>query len=515
MKLFVNIEKKYILITLVLLAATIPSIVALLHSGFFVTDDGDWMVIRFSAFYQTLRDGQFPPRFLERLNHGYGYPVANFLYPGFMYMALIFKVVGFNVVDSVKLVLITSLILSAVGAFLWLKNHFTTMPSLIGSLFYLYFPYHLYDVYTRGSVGEVVGLGIMPFLLYTVDKGNVLLSSILYACLILSHNTLALLFSPILFLYIFFQRRRMFFAIPIGLLLSCFFWFPALFETQYTVFSNTTVSNWQDYLIGGNSLGLIGSLGLLLCFYAFLLLFKKQKPTVLFFAIIFLASILLSTYISIDIWRFNLFTKIVQFPFRFLLLAVVSGSFLVSFLVSTLCKKYGTIIYVIVLAFLFFDTLSYIWPKEFTYRDIGYYTTNEDTTTVKNEYMPKWATQPLTDHASSETIILSGTPTISKTFHAKQTTSFTVDSPTESFVGLSRVYYPGWTATIDGMNVDIDPVNEKGLVAAHVPSGNHTVAFTFGETPVRLATDIISSITLVGIGILYLGTILKRNYGKK
>src|SRR3989344_3219366 len=79
--------KKYLPIVILLLLM-IPSIWFLLLPGFFESDDGEWMIIRFSAFYQALADGQFPVRFLGRLNNGYGYPVADFLYPGFMYLGI-------------------------------------------------------------------------------------------------------------------------------------------------------------------------------------------------------------------------------------------------------------------------------------------------------------------------------------------------------------------------------------------------------------------------------------------
>ena len=68
----------------------------LFRPGFIVTDDGNWMVIRLSAFYQSLRDGQFPVRFLGRLNFSYGYPVANFLYPGFMYIGSLLHAFGLS-----------------------------------------------------------------------------------------------------------------------------------------------------------------------------------------------------------------------------------------------------------------------------------------------------------------------------------------------------------------------------------------------------------------------------------
>src|SRR3989338_6633625 len=101
--------KKYLPIVILLLLM-IPSIWFLLLPGFFESDDGEWMVISFSAFYQAFVDGQFPVRFLGRLNYGFGYPVANFLYPGFMYLAIPIKAVGFSFVDSIKIILIASMI---------------------------------------------------------------------------------------------------------------------------------------------------------------------------------------------------------------------------------------------------------------------------------------------------------------------------------------------------------------------------------------------------------------------
>ncbi|MEK7065711.1 MAG: hypothetical protein AAB961_01850, partial [Patescibacteria group bacterium] len=82
----------YILVILVSLFVLWP----LLRSGFYISDDGEWMVIRLSAFYQSLAEGQFPVRFLGRLNYSYGYPVANFLYPGFLYIGSILRFIGFS-----------------------------------------------------------------------------------------------------------------------------------------------------------------------------------------------------------------------------------------------------------------------------------------------------------------------------------------------------------------------------------------------------------------------------------
>ena len=102
--------QKKILIFLLLLVLIIPAIWPLFQPGFFVTDDGNWMIIRLSAFHETLRSGQFPVRFLERLNHGLGYPVLDFLYPLPFYLGELIHLLGFNFIDSVKILFALSFI---------------------------------------------------------------------------------------------------------------------------------------------------------------------------------------------------------------------------------------------------------------------------------------------------------------------------------------------------------------------------------------------------------------------
>src|SRR5215469_14540665 len=117
-------KKNEFLIILLLIVFTLPSVLPLVHHGFFQTDDGEWMVIRLSAFYQALHDGQFPVRFLQRLNFGYGYPVAEFLYPGSFYFGSVLHIIRFGFVNSIKLVFGISFICSAFFTYFWLKRFF-------------------------------------------------------------------------------------------------------------------------------------------------------------------------------------------------------------------------------------------------------------------------------------------------------------------------------------------------------------------------------------------------------
>src|SRR5680860_665487 len=239
--------KSNLLFLLLVVLLTIPAVIALFHPGFFVTDDGNWMIIRFSAFCESLRSGQFPVRFLYRLNNSYGYPVADFLYPLFMYIGTLIHVIGFSFVNTIKIILGLSIFASSIFTYLWLRKFFNKLSSLVGAISYTFFPYHLYDIYTRGSVGEVLALSIVPFILWQIEKKSLFLTSFGIALLILSHNSLALLFLPVIILYMFFRvdfKREIFkkefikqlAAVSFGLFLSAFFWLPALYDRQYTVF---------------------------------------------------------------------------------------------------------------------------------------------------------------------------------------------------------------------------------------------------------------------------------------
>ena len=53
----------YILLSLLLLVAVWP----LLKTGFFVSDDGEWMVVRLTDFHRSLVSGMFPVRWAAKL----------------------------------------------------------------------------------------------------------------------------------------------------------------------------------------------------------------------------------------------------------------------------------------------------------------------------------------------------------------------------------------------------------------------------------------------------------------
>ncbi len=70
------------------------------------------------------------------------------------------------------------------------------------------------------------------------------------------------------------------------------------------------------------------------------------------------------------------------------------------------------------------------------------------------------------------------------------------------FLVLTDVWYPGWTATVDGKPVDIYRANHAFRAVA-VPAGTHTVVFHFEPASYFLGRR-ISLVSLVAVAVLLL-----------
>src|SRR5581483_5410645 len=72
-----------------------------------------------------------------------------------------------------------------------------------------------------------------------------------------------------------------------------------------------------------------------------------------------------------------------------------------------------------------------------------------------------------------------------------------VNATTPARVMFYTRYFPGWTATLDGAPVSIEPYGEQGLIALHIPAGVHTVTTRWGTTMPRVIGAVISLIALL------------------
>lgn len=499
--------KKYAYLGILFLAIFF-SILGLLHRGFFISDDGNWMVIRFSAFYEAIRGGQIPVRFLPRLYLGYGYPVADFLYPLFMYFGLPIKLIGVGFVNSIKIILGLSMISSGIFFFLWLRKLFKEIASLVGSVAYVLFPYHLWDLYKRGSVGEILALSIVPFVLWQIEQKSILLISISIAFLITSHNTLAMLFLPIIFIYGFLRKtlsiKKLIISFVTGLGLSAFFWIPAFYDRQFTVFDKTIISefaNYFDWKLGLNLLGVISVVSLIGGKYV---IYKKRNSSLIFFFCLFIISLFFSLPFSKSIWNILPGANFIQFPFRFLSITTLSGAYLISAYINFLSKKLTIPIAAAVLIIVFVSSWQFLMPKNFQYLPDSYYTTNVDSTTVKNEYLPIWYNSVknrfpiMRPNAGLHFInLVAGMGSIKESFRGTSTKA-KLNMFQDSYVRANFLYFPGWEVRMDNKTVPIE-YKTTGIVTFRVPRGEHNLSVSFKETKERLFADFISVFSFIGL----------------
>lgn len=493
--------KKTLLLIGLIFVAIIPALIGIFHPGFFVSDDGNWMVIRLSAFFETLRHGQFPVRFLPRLNGGFGYPVADFLYPLFLYIGPIIHIFHIPFVMTLKILFGASLLIGFIGTFIWLRKQFGNVGAFVSALIYTLFPYHIWDITKRGSIGEVLAMGILPFIFWQIDIGNSFFVGLGIALLILAHNTLALLFLPVIAGYFILLKKykKGIISIILGLGLSAFFWFPALFDKQYTVFDKTIISTFSQYFLSNNLYTLIGIISFVVIAFSLFLLFKKPENRAAFFMVITLLSISLTTQISTFIWQALHLGIYVQFPFRFLSVTTLGIAFLAGFSIKNWKKGENIVVAVLLVILLYISSWQYFFPKTYQYFPDTFYSTNQDSTTVHNEYMPIWVSKlPL----SSERISFPHGIITNLTDNGNAL-SFQTTATISSQITISTIYFPGWMGKIDGQKIAIAPAHDTGFITADVASGTHQVKIWFGETPIRFLADAVSLITIiVSVGII-------------
>jgi hypothetical protein len=493
--------KKKIVALIVLFLFTLFVLRPFARPGFYVSDDGDWMIIRLSAFYQSLREGQMPVRFLGRLNQSYGYPVSNFLYPGYLYVGSFIHATGLPFVQTVKLLLCLSVLATGLGSFFWLLTFFSPFSSLIGSISIVGSTYLLFDLYKRGSVGEILAIAVFSWVLFFWERKKWTTTTLLIGFLILSHNTLALLFIGFLVLYSIFRERPKG-VLPIigGIAIASFFWIPAIIERKYVVFDHTAISDATQYFISkvGWSLAnwvFIGA-GILSIFLT------KPSKLRLFCTILFCLVLFLITPVSWFLWGKGVLTTFVQFPYRLLSISLFTGAFLVSLVSDSLLSLHRYILGFVIVLFLCVEVHSFTAAVTPTNKPESFYTTNEATTTVAGEYMPIWVREPAPERANNRLEFFSGRGTQSLSIQSTQKVAGTIIAEEDSIVQLNSVYYPGWGVVIDGIPSVIRYDNPRGVIRVSVPKGTHSFLAEFHETLFRFIVDCLSFVSLFVILLL-------------
>jgi hypothetical protein len=530
-----------------LIFLSVPAIAALFHFGFYGASD-DLHIAWLYEMDKILRLGQIPPRFVPDLSFGFGYPLFNFVFPLPFYIGELFRLLSFSFVDCVKMVFGFSLVASGIAMFFFLKEVLPEFFSLAGALIYVYTPYRSTDVYVRGAIGESLSFVFLPILLYaavkiyksasenkTIDRKGVFLMSLGLAGLILSHDIVSYMFFPFLLILILIfvlwskYKKKLFIdsllGIVGGLLISLYFWLPALLESRLMTYG--TVFNFSDHFptikqlltsyfgYGASVPGpydsisfYLGTLNWLLIVVGTLLaiLFWKrlnqlEKIVVIWAAVIFVISFFMMNHRSAFFWRTLPFLPYFQFPWRFLTMTtLVSVVFLLPF--KYLNLKYlnylipgSLVVLAILLNFIYFK------PHDFLGRTDSYYINKYIPTplasaeylTIQEEYLrlplgvekrPDKNYPPIFSDKKINASVLETNGVYSK---------IKIDVPAETLIYYSKYYFPGWIAKIDGKLTKITEGKPFGQITVDVPEGEHVLEFNFIEVGYKVVLDIVSA----------------------
>ena len=533
---------KYIYLIIVVLS--IPAVRYLFVKGYFGVSD-DLHIGWLYEMDRAVKMLQFPPRYIPDLSFGFGYPLFTFVYPLPFYIAELFHLIGFSLVNSVKLVFGLSIPLSMFFMYSLLKNYMKEDFSLAGAVLYVYAPYRALELFVRGTIGEIVAfvffpLIILSFLKLTSEKRSLKwigIAGLSTAGLILSHNIMAYMFMPFLLLLI---SARIIWLVKdkkavvlnclkglfLGLLSSIYFWFPAIYESGLMKYD--TVFNFYDHYpalkqfitpywgygasVPGNYdtmsfyMGLLGVGVVLLGSILFFLntkKFSKEKKIFLSWGIVVsLISVFMMNFRSAFLWRSLPLLPYFQFPWRFLaMITLISPLFLLTFSKFTKLKyiPFIVIFAAIFLNFNYFKTSEYLGRMDDYYinRYIPVPVASSEYLKTSEEYLrlPKETqTRPEKNLPRAYAINTSVALEIEE-INALDAKIKTV-SDSEFILNYSKYNYPGWVVKVDNSLQKIISGLPYGQISFLVPSGEHKVEVEYKESQLRLIFDIISLVTI-------------------
>lgn len=504
------------------------SVRAFLTSSFVPTHDAEYHVVRLWQFDKNIRDGNFVPVWAPDLNQGYGVPIFAFFYPLPNYIGELFHLMGFSFIDSVKLVLATSMIVSSVFFFMWLRCFFTAFASFVGAVSFILAPYHLVVVNIRGSVGEAWALVFIPLALFLITK--IIHSKRTYfipiaglsfslSCLLLSHNVLGSIFFAFTIVYstflLFFENKKKIKPLLFGYILSIvsvsFFFIPLIFEGKYV--TGLDIVNFRDHFVAffqlifpswgsgfsvpgisdqlSFQIGIVHILALLISLY---IAIKARNKFVIFLSVICYTTIFLMLDNSLFIWNFFAFLRFIQFPWRLLSIVVVLTSLMVGYVAMNKPKIGLTLLILCAMYIPYTNTVRYL-PRE-----DSFFLTNDNwtqgTTTVGNSFNTLWFSGPPTMD-DREFMPTASDANVSDVIRTSTYSRAIIDSKETSFE-IHRAYFPGWKAYSDAQEVSLTQ-NSHGIIKIDLPPGKHSIMIMFEGSPIRSISLWISTVTMVAI----------------
>jgi len=267
-------------VLLVILLCAIAAAPLLKPGYFWGAHDARHDVYFIFQYLRGMEGGDWLARWSPDFSWGYGYPFFLIYGPFTSFLgAMLVGFLGFGYTEAVEILFGAAIVVSGLAMYGYVRSWLGRNAGLVAAVAYVFLPYRLVGIYVRASLAEYVALMWLPLILWSVraafqstrsaDRSPItdhrspllplLATALAYAGLMITSNLVALIFTPLLALYCLVLllnrideeqplRRlskesffpflanviRVVFApalgLLLGLLLSAFFWIPALSE---------------------------------------------------------------------------------------------------------------------------------------------------------------------------------------------------------------------------------------------------------------------------------------------
>lgn len=513
---------------------------ALFHNGLFTAHDIWHQVARFYYYSESFKQGYFPPYWISGLANGYGYPLFFFSYAAPWLIGLPLFSLGLSIPNVIMSLFIISFLFSGIFFYFLMQELFQDRrASLVGSLLYVWAPYHFLIILVGASMGVAFTFTFLPLVLLgliyiknrKLNKG-ILVFSVGLTGLILSHFLSIIICLPFFIIFtlgIFIQMRTLrgirnfillvFLSGFLALLLASFYVIPAYFYEQYTKFdtnpglatlyqrnllnfSQLVYSKWgyapitTDASFGELSFQLGLGQWFSLIIVLFLFVTRRIKKEYLIFSAVLLVNFTICVFLitkqSSAYWDLLSKYLTIDFPFRLMLVLVMTSAISVGIAVKNLQGKKLTIYLCILVLLTIFSNRNHLKVNLYTEIPIENYLSVERTTNSFDEYLPEKAKNEVftmdrkeVDNVEKIKAVTYGMNYLEVDYTASQSAS----------VSLKQFDFPGQTVFLDNKIIP-HTVDRFGLVNFESPQGDHKAAVKFQKTNLIIFAE---KLTIAGI----------------
>ncbi len=501
------------------------------------TFDGWTHLLTINGFYRSLADGNFPVAWIDGVAN-YGSPLGQIAHQTTAYLGAAFYFITHSTVVSYNLVMLTGAILSAVGMFVFLRLHVSTLSAFLGAFLFIFSPYRIFNIYIRGGLPEFFASAIIPLVLLSlhilIKKRRIsgfFMLVISCAVLVLTHPMMPVLTAFLAGAYVTYlcwgKSRKFWLVTGVvvgvaaiqGMLLAAYYLIPLKLESKYLYyganesrnvheqfqvlgFSNYLQESWGYSSVPGNGvrtpqlqLGIIEMGILIVAVFVYGFTRREKSHAVILARVLILAAgiyILFSSVLTQPLYQRSTLLSSLQFPWRMLTgLLFIPPTLLALMHAKLQHQRAAVVIVVLVVVTLRFPQLygkNYVQYPESRY---SFGIVNPHNANMNTVWMGQTWDYPI---EAQKGAIIEGTGTITERTERNGLRKYQVTAQSDIRMVDYTFYFPGWKLLVDGSEhpMEFQDPEYRGVITYRLPAGNHSIELTYADTRLRLLAKLIS-----------------------